>query len=154
MRIAFVWLAFCCLSATLFSSCRMFGAGSHVYCETVTVACPSDTVIQRITMLKSSGRFNDVRSFQDGLAGEQWVLHNFSFYDSEHQFIVVLEVPLHTPTDTEIHLARIEYFASGTQWIGFADLSVERKKVVRVWFDRVVRPALAYKPLSNAQGRF
>jgi len=133
----------------LFSSCKMLGAGSHVYCETVTVACPSDTVIQRLTILKSSGRFSDVRSFQDGLSGEQWVLHDFYFYDSEHQFLVVLEVPLHTPTNTEIHLARFKDSTSGTQWIGFADVPTEKKKVVLAWFDHVVRPALAYRSLTN-----
>lgn len=127
----------------------MFGAGSHVYCETATVHCPSDSVIQQLTKLKATGRFEDARSFPDGPGGDTWVLHNFFFYDSEHQFLVRLEVPLHTSKNTEIHLAGIKDFMSGTEWIGFADVPAEKKKVVWAWFGQVVRPVLACEHLSK-----
>ena len=129
---------FCCLFVALSSSCRMFGAGSHVSCETVAVACPSDQVIQRLTELKASGRFDDARSFPDGVSGEQWVLHDFFFYVPEHHLVLRLEVPLHTQRKTEIHLAGMKDFTSGTKWIGFADVAPEKKKTVLAWLDRVV----------------
>ena len=149
MNINYVRLVFCCLAAALCSSCRMFGAGSHVFCEITTVACPSDGVIQRLAELKASGRFEDARSFPDSLSGEQWELHDFYFYDPEHQFLVRMEVPLHTRTTTEVHLAGIKDFTSGTEWIGFADVQAEKKKVVLAWFYRVVWPALACKAIQN-----
>ena len=96
MSTRYVRFVFCCLSVALYSSCRMFGTGSHVYCETVAVTCPSDRVIQRLTDLKASGRFDDARSFPDGLSGEQWVMHDFYFYVPEHQLLLHMKVPLNT----------------------------------------------------------
>ena len=146
MSIRCVRVIFYCLSVALYSSCRILGAGSHVYCETVAVACPSDRVIQRLTELKSSGRFEDVRSFPDGLSGEQWVMHDFYFYVAEHHLLLRMEVPLHTQT-TKIHLAGMKDFTSGTEWIGFADVEPEKKKVVLAWLDRVVQPTFACEAL-------
>jgi hypothetical protein len=147
MNIPSLRLIFCCLVVALISSCGMLGAGSHVYCETITLACPSDSIIQRLIKLKATGRFEDARSFPDGLGGEQWVLHDFFFYDPEHQFLVRMEVPLHTPTTTKLHIAGIKDFTAGTEWLGFADVQAEKKKILWTWFDRVVRPALVCNPL-------
>ena len=137
---------FCCLSVALYSSCRLFGAGSHVYCETVAVACPSDQVIQRLTELKASGRFDEARSFPDGVSGEQGGMHDFYFYVPEHHLLLRLEVPLHTKK-TEFHLAGMKDFTSGTEWMGFADVEPEKKKMVLAWVDRVVQPALGCEAL-------
>ena len=149
MRITFVWLVSYCFLAAILSSCTMFGAGSHVYCETVTVHCPSDSIIQQLTKLKGTGRFEDARSFPDGPGGDTGAFHDFFFYDAEQQVLVRLEVPLHTPKNTEIHLAGIKDFRSGTEWIGFANVPAEKKKVVGAWFDQVARPVLACEHLSN-----
>ena len=76
-------------------------------------------------------------------------MHTFYFFDPEHQFLLRLEVPLHTPKNTELHLADIKDFTASTEWLGFAKVSAEKQKVVLTWFNRVVRPALAYNPLKN-----
>ena len=142
-------LGICCLLAAFHSSCSMFGAGTHVYCETITVPFPSDSIIQRLAELKSSGRFDDARSFPDGLHGEQWVMHNFYFYDHAHQFLLRLEAPPHTRTTTEIHLAGMKDFTANPEWVGFADASAARKKEVYRWFDQVIRPILGKEALPQ-----
>ena len=80
------------LLAALVSACGVFGAGSHVFCEVIPVALPHDEVIQRLTRIKASGRFEDARSFPDGTGEEEvWAMHHFYFYDPEHQFLVRME---------------------------------------------------------------
>lgn len=149
MKITSMRLIFCCLIAALLSSCGILGAGSHVYCETTTLACPSDSIIQRLIRLKASGRFDDVRSFPDHLAGEQWIRHDFYFYDSEQQFLVRMEVPIHTPTTTTLHLADIKNFKSGTEWLGFAKAREEQKQLAWAWFNRTILPELTGKSIQN-----
>ena len=149
MKTAFAWPTFSGLLAASFSSCNMLGAGSHMYCEPVAIGCSSDTVIQRLVKLKKTGRFNDIRSFPDGPNGEQNNIHNFFFYDSKHQILVRLEVPLHTPSTTKIHLAGIKNFASDTQWLGFTDAPTEKQQVVLAWFNYVIRPGLTCEPFVH-----
>lgn len=128
----------------LLASCGLFGAGSHVYCESVLVACPSDGIIQRLTALKSTGRFNDARSFPDGVGTEPSSPHYFYFYYPERQFLVLLEVPLHTPTHTDVHINAIKDFTASSKWQGLNDDVTEAKKAeVLAWFERVIRPTLA-----------
>lgn len=135
--------------AALVASCGGFGAGSHSFCEVIPVARPHDRVIQRLAGLKASGRFDDARSFPDGTAQETWPMHDFYLYVPEHQFLVRMEVPLDSLPTTELHLAGLKDFTSGTEWLGFAEAPSQKKKAVYAWFDRVILPALAGEPLPR-----
>ena len=134
----------CLLLSGLLASCGLLGAGSHVYCESVVVACPSDGIIQRLTALKATGRFDDIRSFPDGTGDDLKRLYSFYFYDPEHHFLVFLEMPLHTPTHTDVHINAIKDFTTSSEWQGFNKNVTEAKKAeVLAWFERVIRPTLA-----------
>ena len=102
-----------------------------VLCEIVSVALPHDIVIQRLAMLKKSGRFEDARSFPDGPGEEEvWAMHHFYFYDSEHQYLVRMEIPLDSLPTIEIHLAGMIDFTSSTEWVGFGEESSRKKGIV------------------------
>ena len=115
-----------------------------MYCESVVVACPSDGIIQRLTALKATGRFDDIRSFPDGTGDDLKRLYSFYFCDPEHHFLVFLEMPLHTPTHTDVHINAIKDFTTSSEWQGFNKNVTEAKKAeVLAWFERVIRPTLA-----------
>ena len=144
MKIMGRLLAYCCFSAWLLSSCGALGAGSHAYCESILVACPGDTLIKRLTLLKTSGRYDDARSFPDGPGEEPNAPHSFYFYNGEHKFLVHLEAPGHTPTTTALHIAGIRNFTRGSEWQSFnRDVSEAKKREVMAWFNGAIRPALA-----------
>lgn len=143
MKILLRLLAYYCFSAWLLSSCGALGAGSHAYCESVLVACPGDTLIRRLTLLKTSGRYDDARSFPDGPGEEPNAPQSFYFYDGEHKFLVHLEAPRHTPTTTALHIAGIKDFTLGNEWQSFnRDVNEAKKREVTAWFTRTIRPAL------------
>ena len=115
-----------------------------MYCESVVVACPSDVIIQRLTALKATGRFDDPHSFPDGVGDDLKRLYFFYFYDQEHHFLAFLEMPLHTPTHTDVHINAIKDFTASGEWQGFNKNVTEAEKAkVLAWFERVIRPTLA-----------
>jgi hypothetical protein len=126
------------------------GAGSHVYCKSISLNCPSDTILARLTSLKASGQYDDARSFPDIRAREGYLPYSFYFYDHTHNFLVRLEAPAHTPKNTEIHLAGIKYFNGSGNWQGFTEhVPKEKKKEVLAWFDSNIRPALGCPDASK-----
>lgn len=139
----------------VFAACGLLGAGSHVYCESVLVACPSDSIIQRLTALKATGRFDDIRSFSDRPEEDRISSpYAFYFYDPEHHFLVLLEVPLHTPTHTDLHVRAIKDFTVSTKWQDFNNDVTEAKKTeVLAWFKRAIRPTLACGPYHRNRTR-
>ena len=132
-------------------SCGLLGAGSHVYCEPTLLNCPSDTILAKLQLLKASGRYDDARSFPDSKGQENNEHYSFYFYDRTHNFLVRLEVPLHTPKNTEIHLAGIKDFNVNSEWRGFnQNVTEEKKKEVLIWFDSTIRPVLVCdRPSEN-----
>ncbi|MFC7668482.1 hypothetical protein ACFQT0_14705 [Hymenobacter humi] len=153
MKTTLVRLVYLLLSGVL-AACGFLGAGSHVYCESVVVACPSEGITQRLTALKATGRFDDTRSFPDGLGEEPNAPHYFYFYDPEHQFLVLLEVPRNTPTHTDVHINAIKDFTASTEWQGFnKDVAEAKKEEVLAWFERVIRPNLACATLPSKSKR-
>lgn len=60
-----------------------------------------------------------------------------------------MEVPLDSLPTTEIHLAGMKDFTSSPEWVGFGEESSKKKGAVYAWFDQVIRPALAGKPLTR-----
>ncbi|MCC3151557.1 hypothetical protein Q3A66_02210 [Hymenobacter sp. BT770] len=150
----------CLLLSGVLAACGLLGAGSHVYCESVVVAYPSDGIIQRLTALKATGRFDDNRSFPDGPGDEQHAPHYFYFYDLEHQFLVFLDVPRHTPTHTDVHINAIKDFKASSEWHGFnKDVTEAKKAEVLAWFEQVIRPTLAcgalpWKPKRDAVSKY
>ena len=121
-----------------------------MYCESVVVACPSDGIIQRLTALKATGRFDDIRSFPDGTDDESKGLYSFYFYDPKYHFLVFLEIPLHTPIHTDMHINAIKDFTASSKWQGFnKDLTEAKKAEVMAWFERVIRPTLACRALPS-----
>ena len=134
----------------IFSACGILGAGSHVYCESILTACPSDSVIQEMTALKVDGMYDDARSFSDGIGEEANSPYSFYFYDHKHNFLAHLEVPVHTPKNTDIHLVGIKDFTVSNQWQPFnKNLTDVKKKEVLDWFNRTIQPVLACKRISG-----
>ena len=68
----------------------------------------------------------------------------FYFYDLKHHFLVFLEMPLHTPTRTDVHINAINDFTTSNEWQGFnKNVTEAKRKEVLAWFEQVIRPTLA-----------
>jgi hypothetical protein len=93
--------------------------------------------------MKASGYYDDARSFPDSKGKEDYAPYSFYLYDRKHNFLLRVEVPLHTRKNTEIHLAGIKDFNMNSEWRGFnQNVTEEKQKQVLAWFNSIVRPVL------------
>lgn len=141
--ILFATLFFC--SQFFLCSCDMnkFAAGGYPYAEYISIDCPSDSVIRKLTMLKSTGNYDDISSFSDGPGVENKSLYNFYFFSHEEKFLLHLSVIYPSRKKTTILLTGIKDVDTKGEWQEInRDIPQNKQAAVLNWFKGTIMPSL------------
>ena len=142
---ATVFLLFILDLLTVSCGMQKFAAGSYPYAERIRIDCPGDSIVKRLIILKSTGRYSYSDFYADGAGKENSPWYDFYFYSRERKFLLHLNVITHTPKAATISLINIKDFSTNTddQWLEInRHVSADKKQEVMSWFEKEIRPAI------------